>query len=250
MNLASNARDAMPDGGLLTISARSVKHDRGGMISSLSAKPGEYALISIRDTGTGMDAQTIERVFEPFFTTKEIGKGTGLGLSMVYGIITQHKGYIAIRSEPGSGTIFEIYLPLSSQSVIEMDQVLIMPACGTETVLIAEDNDDFRELVKVVLEQNGYRVIEAENGDDAVDKFTENMNDVRFLLLDMVMPKKNGQEVYAEIKKKSPDIKVLFISGYSSEELDQKGFAIDDSILLKPVMTDDLLMRIRELLDG
>ncbi|MEN8264588.1 MAG: ATP-binding protein [Nitrospirota bacterium] len=250
MNLASNARDAMPDGGLLTISARSVKHDNGGMISSHSGKAGEYALISIQDTGMGMEGQTIERAFEPFFTTKEIGKGTGLGLSMVYGIITQHKGYIAIRSEPGSGTVVEIYLPLSSQSVLEIDQVLKMPVRGTETVLIAEDNSDFRGLVKVLLEQNGYRVIEAENGDDAVEKFTENMNEVRFLLLDIVMPKKNGQEVYAEIKKKSPDIKVLFMSGYSSEELDQKGCAGDNSILLKPVMADDLLMRVRELLDG
>ncbi len=250
MNLASNARDAMPDGGLLTISARSVKHDNGGMISPHSDKPGEYALISIQDTGMGMDEQTIDRVFEPFFTTKEIGKGTGLGLSMAYGIITQHKGHIAIRSEPDRGTVFEIYLPLSSESVLEMDQVLMIPDCGSETVLIAEDNDEFRELVKIVLEENGYRVIEAENGDDAVEKFTENMNDVRFLLLDMVLPKKNGQEVYAEIKRKTPDIKVLFMSGYSSEELDQKGFAGDDSILLKPVMTDDLLMRIREMIDG
>ena len=251
MNLASNARDAMPDGGLLTISARSVKHDRVGMLSSHSGKPGEYALISVQDTGTGMDLQTMERIFEPFFTTKEIGKGTGLGLSMVYGIITQHKGYIDVRSEPGSGTVFEIYLPLSTTVVPEMDPVVKMPVCGTETVLIAEDNNDFRKLTKIVLEQNGYKVIEAVNGDDAVDKFVENMNTVRFLLLDIVMPKKNGQEVYAEIKKKSPDIKVLFISGYTSEELDQKGFTGDDSnILLKPVMVDDLLMRMRVLLDG
>lgn len=250
INLASNARDAMPEGGCLKISASSVELDRK-FIASLNAETSHgYALISVRDSGTGMDEQTKARIFEPFFTTKEIGKGTGLGLSMVYGIIGQHKGFIDVDSEADEGTMFKIYLPLSNERVKEKREGLRIPKGGTETVLVAEDNYEFRKLVKVVLERKGYKVIEAVNGNDAVDKFIENRDDVEFLMLDMIMPKKNGKEAYQDIKRIKPDIKALFISGYTSDELDRKGCSEDNiDFMVKPVLADDLIIKMREMLD-
>jgi signal transduction histidine kinase/CheY-like chemotaxis protein len=250
INLASNARDAMPDGGRLMISASPVELDRRFITSSNSEENNDYVLISVSDTGVGMDEQTKARIFEPFFTTKEVGKGTGLGLSMVYGIIGQHKGYIDVQSEEGEGTVFKIYLPLSKERVKEKREGLRTPKDGTETVLVAEDNDEFRELIKIVLEKKGYKVIEAVNGNDAVDKFIENKNDVEFLLLDMIMPKKNGNEAYQHIKQIKPDIKALFISGYTSHELHKKGCSKDNlDFLGKPVLGDDLIIKMRDMLD-
>ncbi len=250
INLASNARDAMPDGGWLKISASPVELDRK-FIASLNAETSHgYALISVRDSGIGMDEQTKARIFEPFFTTKEVGKGTGLGLSMVYGIIGQHKGYIDVDSEADEGTVFKIYLPLSNERVKKKRERLRIPKGGTETVLVAEDNDEFRKLVKLVLERKGYKVIEAVNGNDAVDQFIENRDDVEFLMLDMIMPKKNGKDVYQDIKQIKPDIKALFISGYTSDELNRKGCSEDNiDFMVKPVLADDLIIKMREMLD-
>jgi len=251
MNLATNARDAMPEGGSLTITTSSAEPDKKFLLSSGVRERGRFAMITVTDTGRGMDEHVKERIFDPFFTTKEIGRGTGLGLSMVYGIVKQHKGYIDVITRPGMGTTFKIYLPLSG-SVNEKKETesLAMPRRGSETVLVAEDNEDLRRLTAVILEKNGYRVIEAVNGEDAVRKFMEKKDEIEFLLLDVVMPVKNGKEVYEEIKSIKPGIKVLFTSGYSIEELNRKGcYEEGINFLSKPLLAEKLIRKIREMLD-
>lgn len=252
INLAINAKDAMPDGGSLTITTESVYLDREFFISTEHGKPGQYTMISVTDTGIGMDEQTKERIFDPFFTTKEVGKGTGLGLSTVYGIIKQHKGYHEVSSEPGKGTTFKIYLPLSSESVIKEkeSEMLLIPTGGTETVLIAEDDENVRKITTHILEEYGYKVIEAKDGDDAVRKFIKNKDKIEFLLLDVIMPKKNGKELYNEIKGIKPEIKALFISGYTADVIHKKGVLAEGiNFLHKPVSPDKLLRKVREILD-
>ena len=251
MNLATNARDAMPDGGVLTIATESVELNREFFKANDHERPGRYALLSVTDTGIGMDEKTRERVFDPFFTTKEVGKGTGLGLSMVYGIIKQHEGYIDVSSKPGKGTTFRIYLRLTESKIEEKKSKTLGPAeGGTETVLIAEDDESVRMLSKEILEGYGYDVLEATHGEDAVRKFMENKEKVQILLLDVVMPKKNGKEVYEEIVKIKPDIKALFISGYASDIMHKQGI-IDEGInfISKPVSPEALLRKVREVLD-
>ncbi len=251
MNLATNARDAMSDGGSLTIRTESVEFDNKFIKSHGYGRPGFYALISVGDTGEGMDEETKERIFEPFFTTKEVGKGTGLGLSMVYGIIKQHDGYISVYSEPKKGTTFKIYLPLI-KSIIEKEKPGVFSGIkkGTETVLIAEDDVEVRELATKVLAGAGYKVLEAKDGEDALKVFTENKEKIQLLILDVIMPKKNGKEVYNEIKKEMPDIKVMFMSGYNSDVIHKKGFLEEGlDFLPKPLLPDELLRKIRERLD-
>jgi signal transduction histidine kinase/ActR/RegA family two-component response regulator len=245
INLATNARDAMPEGGSLTVSLKT-----GEPLGHRPSKPdtgnsNHYAIISVADTGTGIDETIRERIFDPFFTTKEVGKGTGLGLSMVYGIINQHGGRIDVSSEPGKGTTFKIYIPLSDEIVAEDEaEELPEPEGGTETILLAEDNDDMRSLLKIVLKKHGYNVIEAVDGKEAVVKFAENRNEINLLLLDMIMPQRNGKAAYEEIKKMKHDVKALFMSGYSADTLKKGNF------LSKPVSPDELLRKIREILDS
>ncbi len=252
VNLATNARDAMSEGGSLTIRTGKAILDHEFVKVHGYGKPGQYALISVTDTGAGMDGKTKERIFEPFFTTKEVGKGTGLGLSIVYGIVKQHKGYITCSSEPGKGTAFRIYLPATGDEVsrTETDKVLLPASGGTETVLIAEDDAVVRALVKETLEQSGYTVIEAADGEDAVGVFARSRDRVRLLILDVIMPKKNGKEVYEEIRKDRPDIKVIFSSGYTADILYKKRFIEEGfSFISKPVSPADLLRLVRETLD-
>jgi len=251
LNLATNARDAMPDGGVLTISTGLSELDRGFLSTSSYGEPTAYALISVMDTGSGMDKVMKEKIFDPFFTTKEVGKGTGLGLSMVYGIIKQHNGYIDVSSEPGKGTTFKIYLPLSKPVIKKQkSKNLPMPEGGTETVLVAEDDEAVRMLIKSILEQYGYNVIEARDGNDTVKKFIENKDKVKFLLLDVIMPKKNGKEVYKEIKRIRPEVKALFISGYTADVMHKKGILEKGiNFIAKPVSPDKLLRKVREVLD-
>jgi len=251
MNLATNARDAMSDGGSLTIRTEAIEFDNEFIKSHGYGRPGFYALISVGDTGEGMDEETKERIFEPFFTTKEVGKGTGLGLSMVYGIIKQHDGYISVYSEPKKGTTFKIYLPLI-KSIIEKEKPGVFSGIkkGTETVLIAEDDVEVRELATKVLAGAGYKVLEAKDGEDALKVFTENKEKIQLLILDVIMPKKNGKEVYNEIKKERPDIKVIFMSGYNSDVIHKKGFLEEGlDFIPKPLLPDELLRKIRERLD-
>ena len=251
MNLATNARDAMSDGGSLTIRTEPIEFDNEFIKSHGYGRPGFYALISVGDTGESMDEETKERIFEPFFTTKEVGKGTGLGLSMVYGIIKQHDGYISVYSEPKKGTTFKIYLPLI-KSTIEEEKLLAFPGIkrGTETVLIAEDDVEVRKLATKVLLGAGYKVLEAKDGEDAIKVFTENKEKIQLLILDVIMPKKNGKDVYDEIKKELPDIKAIFMSGYNSDVIHKKGFLEEGlDFLPKPLLPDELLRKIREKLD-
>jgi CheY-like chemotaxis protein len=251
MNLATNARDAMPEKGCLTISTESVVLDHEFIKKHGYGKLGTYALLSVTDTGTGMDEKAKEKIFEPFFTTKEVGQGTGLGLSIVYGIVKQHNGYITCYSEPGKGTTFKIYLPMIKREIAKTETVVLPPvSSGTETVLIAEDDAAVRTFVKAVLEQFGYKVIEAVDGEDAISRFTENQDRVQLLILDVIMPKKNGKEVYEEIRKDQPDVKVIFSSGYTADLLRKKGVIEEDLIVIsKPVSPTELLKKVRETLD-
>jgi|GEM_PF-1512355 len=252
MNLAINARDAMPDGGLMMIETERIEIDEEYTKTHGYGEPGTYALISVADTGTGIDEKTRKRIFEPFFTTKEVGKGTGLGLSIVYGIIKQHKGYINVYSEMGKGTTFKIYLPLSEERVIEIKPAPETPVatCGTETLLLAEDDADVRKFTVYVLEEAGYTVIEAKDGEEAINKFMENKDKVQLLLLDVIMPKKNGKEVYDEIVKAKPEIKALFMSGYTANIIHKKGILEEGlDFVLKPVSPTKLLRVVREVLD-
>ncbi len=254
MNLAANERDAMPKGGVLTISTESFNIDNKFIHSHGFGKPGEYALISMSDTGTGMDEETSEKIFEPFYTTKELGKGTGLGLSIVYGLIKQHNGYINVESKPGQGTTFRIYLPLTNEPAAGMGDNRIKtsePIGGTETILLAEDDSMIRQLIASVLTEFGYRVIEAGDGDEAISRFIENQDDVQFVVSDLIMPKKSGIDVYETIKKIRPDIKCLFLSGYSSEFMNQRNILEKGMMVIsKPIKPDALLNKIREAMDS
>ena len=258
MNLATNARDAISGSGRLTIKTRFIVFEESTLLypaleKGELKKGGKYALISVSDTGAGMDEKTKEKIFEPFFTTKEVGKGTGLGLAMVYGIIKKHEGYINVYSESGHGTTFNIYLPVVETRVAEEDkkEPEVLPLRGgTETVLVAEDDPSLRKLSTTVLRAYGYNVIEAVDGEEAVNKFIENKDRIHLAVLDGIMPKKNGKEVYDEIILLKPDTKVIFMSGYSEDIFNAK--SIKDkglTYMLKPVSPADLLRKVREVLD-
>ena len=252
MNLAANARDAMPDGGSLIIRTELLKLDNRFIKAHGYGKPGDYALISFEDTGAGMDDKTRMRIFEPFFTTKEIGKGTGLGLAIVYGIIKQHDGYINVYSEPGKGTTFKIYLPLTQSVVEDVRQTVPLPVQkGTETILIVEDDTQVRNLMKEVLSKSGYSILEAVDGEVAMSVFSENKDAIDLIILDVMMPKKNGKETYDAIQKATPDPKVIFISGYSADVIQRKNILKKGShFISKPVSPTELLHMVRKVLDN
>jgi len=252
MNLCSNGRDAMPSGGILSIATERGDVDENAAQRRQAAKPGAYAVLSVADTGTGMDAQTQEKIFDPFFTTKEVGKGTGLGLSIVYGIVKQHGGFIDVKSRPGDGTTFKVYLPLVPTPVGAMKpEATPAPMRGSETILLAEDGADVRAMAKNTLEEAGYTVIEAIDGDDALRQYAAHKDNISLLVLDVIMPKKNAREVYDEIVKTAPGIKVLFISGYTGDIIDSKRIADDGpNFLPKPFLPDDLVRAVRAVLDN
>jgi two-component system, cell cycle sensor histidine kinase and response regulator CckA len=252
VNLATNARDAMPKGGKLTIATDLVRLDEWFVRNHGLAKAGSYAKLTVTDTGTGMDRDTQKRIFDPFYTTKEVGKGTGLGLSIVYGIIKKHNGTIVCYSEPGMGSVFSIFLPVTAGEIPEA-----APAAppvirgGAETVLLAEDDESVRRLTGDLLREYGYTVIEAQDGEEAIMKFREHRGRVQLLLLDLIMPKKNGKEVYDAIKKLKPGIKVIYTSGYESDMIHKRGkLPMDLNFLAKPVIPEDLLAIIRKVLDS
>ncbi len=252
MNFATNARDAMPRGGSLAIETRRVELGDDFLRAHGYGGSGMYACIAVTDTGTGMDQLTVKRIFEPFFSTKEIGKGTGLGLSIVYGIVKQHSGYINAYSEPGKGTTFRVYLPLSSVGTDELradDSGAVQG--GTETILVAEDDDDVRRLARVVLREYGYTLIEARDGDEAIRQFDEHRDAVDLLLLDVIMPKRNGREVLEEIRKIKPGIKSLFTSGYTADTVHKRGLLeAGQPFISKPISPKKLLRKIRETLSA
>ena len=251
MNLATNARDAMSTGGIFIIATGRVRLDEAFISIHGYGKPGIYGLITISDTGKGMNAVTREHIFEPFFTTKEVGKGTGLGLSIAYGIVKQHEGFINVYSEPGHGTSFKIYLPLISADVVEeIKLVEEHPRGGTETILLAEDDETVRTMTREILEEFGYTVIVAVDGQDVVNKFKENKDRIKLLLFDMIMPKKTGQEAYDEIRAIQPNIRILFQSGYAPDLVRQKVLLEGKMpVIFKPVTPKMLLKLVRSVLD-
>jgi PAS domain S-box-containing protein len=250
INLATNARDAMPRGGRLVVKVEHVDMDESFAKTHGYGDPGHYACICVSDTGNGMNEEVLEKIFNPFFTTKEVGKGTGLGLSIVYGIIKQHNGYIGVTSERGRGSAFRVYLPIVKAKVEKPKQPPLFVRGGNETLLVAEDNVEVRTLIKDVLENAGYRVIEAKDGEEAVSRFSENREAVDLLISDVVMPKKNGKEVYLTIKKIRP-MKVLFISGHTADVVIDKGvYGKTFNYISKPVSPSDLLKKVREILEA
>jgi signal transduction histidine kinase len=248
-NLVTNARDAMPEGGVLTIETSIADIDDGFFGAHGFGKPGRYVLTTISDTGTGMDEATCEKIFDPFFTTKEVGRGTGLGLATVYGIMKQHGGYITVYSEINHGTTFRIYLPAAPIKVNDKQDSVTIIERGNETVLIAEDNEEVRSFMREALQEHGYKIIEATDGENAIEKFKQ-YRDIDLIVVDSVMPKKNGREVYKEIHGINPHIKVLFTSGHTKDVVLDKGIKDKElDFIAKPLSLNGFLQKVREVLD-
>jgi signal transduction histidine kinase/CheY-like chemotaxis protein len=252
MNLVTNARDAMPQGGTLIITTGIVILEDDFVKRHDQVKGGDYVMLTVSDNGVGMDENVRARIFDPFFTTKEVGKGTGLGLSMVYGIVKQHNGIIEVDSETDKGTSFRIYLPLVEPSMEKQQWIPpVLLQGNSETILVAEDDAAVMGLLKGMLEKNGYNVIEAANGDEAIKEFINHQESISLALLDVIMPRKNGREVYDEIIRIRPDVKALFISGYPRDVIDSKDARKEGiNLISKPVQPNELLARLREALEG
>jgi PAS domain S-box-containing protein len=248
MNLVTNARDAISGPGRIVISTDTARIGQPAESRHGAVPPGDYAVLSLTDNGTGMDENIRDRIFEPFFTTKEVGKGTGLGLAVVYGIVRQHNGFINVRSEPGQGTTFAFYLPLlegSPEDSVAGTEALLPKGHGT--ILVAEDEDAVRALMTAILVENGYRVVEAENGVEAVARFMENRDAIDAVLLDVIMPRMNGREACEEILKVRPDVKILFVSGYAGDFLDANLLKRrENGFIQKPLRPRELISRIQE----
>jgi CheY-like chemotaxis protein len=252
LNLAVNARDAMPSGGKLTIETANVTLKETGSQNHMGLTPGHYVMISITDTGLGMTQEVKERIFEPFFTTKEIGKGTGLGLSMVYGIVKQSGGHIGVDSEPGKGTTFRIYLPRVDEPVVEVDEKEIGgPPLGNETILVVEDEEEVRKLVTRSLKKQGYKVLEASQGKEVFSLCEEQGGPIHLMVTDVVMPEMTGVELAKHIKQVYPEMKVLYMSGYNSDRvaIDCENLGKGIEFIQKPFTAYSLARKIREVLD-
>jgi two-component system cell cycle sensor histidine kinase/response regulator CckA len=254
MNLVVNARDAMRKGGRLTIETANAEIDEMHAALHLDMKPGSYVVLTVTDTGIGMDKQTKARLFEPFFTTKEKGKGTGLGLSTVYGIVKQSKGNIWVYSEPGQGTTFKIYLPRvlsGTKATVIKPRAVTKRSTGTETILVVEDEDALRRIVTKTLEETGYTVLNAADGEGGLITGARHVGDIQLLVTDVIMPHMNGWVLAQELKKTRPTLKVIYMSGYTDNaivhdsELDQGIY-----FLGKPFTADSLTRKVREVLDN
>jgi PAS domain S-box-containing protein len=251
MNLAVNARDAMTDKGKLTVRTDIVTLDEEYCRLHVEANPGEYVLLEVSDTGHGMDKATVEHIFEPFFTTKEVGRGTGLGLAMVHGIVKQHNGHITVYSEVGKGTTFRVYLPaIPAYAEPDVEDSGMMPAFGTETVLLVDDEEFVRELGARILTKHGYTILQAVNGREALDLFKKQRSQISLVILDLIMPNMGGKECLKELLKIDPQVNVLVASGYSADasvketiQMGAKGFAA------KPFRVNELLRDVRKVLD-
>ncbi len=252
LNLVINARDAMPTGGKLTIETANMELDKGYTQTHLDMEPGRYVMLSVSDTGVGMTPEVRERIFEPFFTTKEKGKGTGLGLSTVYGVVKQSGGYIWPYSEPGRGSTFKIYLPRVDEPLEkETGKIVKGVSGGKETILVVEDEEEVRKLAVAILRKRGYRILEASNGGDAFLICEQGKEPIHLLLTDVVMPGLNGPELARRLKYFRPEMKVLFMSGYTDNMIYQQG-ELDASMSLvqKPFSVEGLARKVRDILDS
>jgi nitrogen-specific signal transduction histidine kinase len=249
-NLAVNARDAMRQGGKLIIDTQNVVADEAYTMGRPGLKPGRYVRLRVSDTGTGMDKKTLQRAFEPFFTTKPKGEGTGLGLATVYGIVNQAGGYISLYSEPGLGTRVHTLLPATDQDPVPIESQASLPRVqASETVLVVEDAEDLREVVERILSRNGYRVIIAANGVEALRVANEYAGKIDLLLTDVVMPQMQGKELADRMLQKQPALRVLFMSGYAEAMLGTSGTLEPGVVLLEKPFTEPLLLeRVREVL--
>ena len=253
INLVVNARDAMPQGGVITIETGNVILDAEYARGHLEVNPGPHVMVAVSDTGSGMDEASRGRIFEPFFTTKELGKGTGLGLSTVHGIVKQSGGHISVYSEPGHGTTFKVYLPRLSQA--EEKEAAAPSNCllhrGSETILLVEDEDMVRQVARRILEINGYTVLEANSGREALLVSQQAPGPIHLMLTDVVMPGISGGETAQLLKAQRPDLRVLFMSGHTENSIVHHG-VLDPGVafLQKPFKHDLLVSKVREVLDG
>jgi PAS domain S-box-containing protein len=254
VNLAVNARDAMPRGGKLIIETANVDLDGSFSRTHPEVRPGSYVMLAVSDTGHGMDTDTIPRIFEPFFTTKEVGKGTGLGLSTVFGIVKQSGGHIAVYSEVGQGTSFKVYLPRIERSG-EMAAAGVAraeaPRAGSETILLVEDEEALRHLIREILEAGGYRVLPGGSPEEAVATAETHSGPLHLLLTDVVMPRMSGRQVADRVKASRPAVRVMYMSGYTDEAISHHG-ALEPGthFMQKPFTADALLRKVREVLDA
>jgi PAS domain S-box-containing protein len=252
MNLVVNARDAMPTGGLLTIETANIHLDDSYASTHIEAPLGPCVMLAVTDTGQGMDAETQAHIFEPFFTTKEPGKGTGLGLSTVYGITKQSGGHIMLYSEPGRGASFKIYLPASAPTSGHAVSALPQPVAygGTETILLAEDEQSVRHLVRIALLANGYTVLDARHGGEALALASQHQGPIDLVVTDVVMPEMGGRELVEQLKAGNPRLKVLFMSGYTDDTVVRHGLLTSEiEYLPKPFSLNTLVAKVREVLD-
>ncbi len=253
MNLVINARDAMPKGGILTIETANVELDEVYCTQHFTAQTGSYVLLAVSDTGCGMDAQTQSHIFEPFFTTKEKGKGTGLGLSTVYGIVKQSGGSIYVYSESGQGTTFKVYLPQVKEEVESFEPLVpaqFLPH-GTETVLLVEDEGGVRNLIQVILQANGYTLLVASNGHEAVRISRQHDGPIHLLITDVVMPGMSGRELAEQLRPMRPQMKLLCLSGYTEDALLHHGISCEEfAFLQKPFTPASIAYKVREILDA
>jgi two-component system cell cycle sensor histidine kinase/response regulator CckA len=252
MNLAVNARDAMPHGGKLMMETANVEAS-AELSRDLELAPGRYATLKVMDSGHGMDAVTLSHIFEPFFTTKPMGKGTGLGLATVYGIVKQSGGSIQVESEVGRGTTFHIYLPASEGSTRQQQRPVVNEtvAGGTETILIAEDEPDLRELARIFLEGYGYTVLEAASAEQAVQTADAFAGPIDLLLTDVIMPGMSGRQLAENIMGKRPQTRIVYMTGYTDDMVVQhKVLEPGVKLLQKPFSRDELGLKVRSTLDG
>jgi len=250
MKMLSNAGDAMPGGGTISLTTGTLElEDTFISIHGYGTK-GSYAVVAVTDTGIGMDEQTRKKAFEPFFTTKETGKGLGLGLAAVYGVVKSHRGFVNVYSEPGIGSTFRMYLPLAGVRIANGQSASLLPEGKGETILLAEDDESVRKITASILEQFGYRVVSAADGEEAIRLFREHANAINLVMLDILMPRRDGRAACREIRLLRPDVPVLFSSGYTEDFIRSKGL-LDEGfpVVSKPISPRDLLTKIREVLE-
>jgi CheY-like chemotaxis protein len=251
MNLCLNARDAMPEGGTLTLETANVVLDHEFVSQHLEARPGAFVRLRISDTGHGIPPEIRSRIFEPFFTTKQPGRGTGLGLAMVFGIVQQHQGWIECQSEVGTGTRFDIYLPRHVAGTIPTPSTPSAPAPsgGNETVLLVDDEAMIRNLGRTILQRYGYRVLLAEDGQEALDIYQREAGHIDLVILDLTMPRLSGQDTLRELRKLDAGARVMFASGYSAEQVSESDRTNVLGFINKPYRPQELANTVRAVLN-